>query len=155
MWWTSKRAAEAEQVDTKTLQSKPLSSISLNEGIESHNTCSASKTNQLFKTAPKRNSPEKLKETLDSGPPHRENFVIKVPVGECMTEKERELPILSLADKVKPRARLEADVTIKRPTDNILWTTEWPMTASRRKRLQRKEPVVNRGAPECRSYVSS
>ena len=80
----------------------------------------------------KRELREYIKVTHDSGPPLRESLSMKIPVSECVSEEEdvspdtlkrdaskdvweeeRELPTLSPAEKVKPRARLKAGFIIK------------------------------------------
>ena len=87
--------------------------------------------------------------TYDSDPPHMENFAIKVPVGEFVSEEEgvsnklskkdasidvpeeeKELPTLSVAERVKPQARKKAGFTGKWQAEDAQWTSEGLMAAS-------------------------
>ena len=71
--------AEAEQLDHKTLQSKPLPDITLNKEPESDDKCSVFKSHQSFKIVLDR--PDNPKVTHDTVLPHRENISVNVPMG--------------------------------------------------------------------------
>ena len=96
------------------------------------------------------------RETHDSVLPNRENNVENVSVRQYVeVEKdihsealkrdayrdgqgeEGKLPVLSPNEMVKPQARKRVSFTMMHPDDDIPGSTEWPMTARRRKRLQR------------------
>ena len=119
-WRAKKSSCSAAVKASKTLQDEPLLNKPKNKGIKSDEMLSASKINQVVEIALNRNSPKNLEVTCDSGPPHMENLVMKVPVGEFVgeeegvsnkiskkdasidvLEEEKELPTLSPAEKVK------------------------------------------------------